>query len=291
VDFGAGHTFFAPDDEGGMLREYVPAKLTDNKVLLQNDPDYQKRVRGMGDAGTVNAMIEGDWESMSTGGFADLWRAKFHVIEPFNIPSTWKIDRGYDYGSTAPAAVCWFAESNGEEFLDAHGRVCWVPAGTIFQISELYFVDKKMNGLKLTAKEQAKKTKNHEIEKGLTRALPGPADNAIFSAPPGQTTIANDMSTEGIKWTRSNKGPGSRVTGMQLLRGRLAATTQRPMESPGFIVFSNCHHTIRTLPNLEPDKDNTEDIDSHGEDHIYDVIRYKVLSKGAEITTTKVIGA
>lgn len=290
VDFGAGHTFYAPDDEGGMLREYIPSKLKDNKILLQNDPDYQKRVRGMGSAELVNAMIDGDWESVSSGGFADLWRAKYHVIEPFNIPAAWKIDRGYDYGSSAPAACCWFAESNGEEFFDAQGRRCWVPAGTIFQIGELYFADAKLNGLKLTAKEQARRIKKYQIEKHITRAVPGPADNAIYTNIPGHNTIADDMASEGIEWTRSNKSPGSRVIGMQVLRGRLEAAKQRPMEHPGFMVFSNCHHTIRTLPNLEADKNNPEDIDSHGEDHIYDVIRYKMLAKSLEIITARTTG-
>lgn len=291
VDFGSGHVFEAPEDEGGMMREYVPAKLTDNKVLLKNDPDYQKRVKGMGDTQTVKAMIEGDWEALSTGGFADLWRAKYHVIKPFDIPFTWKIDRGYDYGSSAPAATCWFAESNGEEFVDGDGNIAWVPAGTIFQIGELYFANKKLEGLKLPADEQARRIRQYEMDEGLhNRAKPGPADNAINDAPPGTKSIASDMAGVGITWERSIKSPGSRVTGMQLLRTRLANSTKRPMENPGYFVFSTCFHTIRTLPNLEPDPKNVEDIDSNGEDHLYDVIRYKVLAKSREVTTTKIQG-
>lgn len=291
VDFGSGHVFEAPEDEGGMRREYVPAKLTDNKILLKNDPDYVKRVKGMGDSGTVKAMIDGDWESLSTGGFADLWRAKYHVVKPFNIPHTWKIDRGYDYGSSAPAACCWFAEANGEEFVDGEGNLAWVPAGTIFQISEVYFANKKLEGLRLSAREQARRIKQHEIDEGMHgRVRPGPADNAINDAPPGTKSIADDMAQEGITWERSIKSPGSRITGMQLLRTRLAASKQRPMEHPGFFVFSNCFHTIRTLPNLEADDKNPEDIDSNGEDHLYDVIRYKVLAKSREVSTAKVIG-
>lgn len=292
VDFGSGHVFEAPEDEGGMLREYVPAKLTDNKILLQNDPDYAKRVKGMGDTQTVKAMIDGDWESLSTGGFADLWRAKYHVIKPFDIPYTWKIDRGYDYGSSAPAACIWFAESNGEEFIDGDGNLAWVPAGTIFQINELYFANKKLEGLRLPAREQARRIKQKEIDEGIHgRVRPGPADNAINDAPPGTKSIAGEMAeSEGITWTRSIKSPGSRITGMQLVRTYLAAAKQRPMERPGFFVFSNCFHTIRTLPNLEPDPSNIEDIDSSGEDHLYDVIRYKILSKSKSVTTTKVTG-
>ena len=143
VDMGAGHVFGAPEDEGSMRREYVPARLHDNKVLILNDPEYYQRLKGMGDTATVQAMLEGDWESLSSGGFADVWRAKYHVVKPFDIPHTWRIDRGYDYGSSNPAACCWFAESDGSDFIDADGNEAWVPAGSIFQIGELYFANKR----------------------------------------------------------------------------------------------------------------------------------------------------
>ena len=85
VDFGADHIFKAPEDEGSMRREYVPAKLTENIVLMQNDPEYHQRLKGMGDSATVQAMLEGDWESLSSGGFADVWRGKYHVVKPFEM--------------------------------------------------------------------------------------------------------------------------------------------------------------------------------------------------------------
>lgn len=39
-------------------------------------------------------------------------------------------------------------------------------------------------------------------------------------------------------------------------------------------VFSTCKHFIRTVPNLVYDEKNVEDIDTDGEDHIYDELRY-----------------
>ena len=291
VDIGSGHIFRAPIDEGHMLREYIPAKLQDNKVLLANDPEYADRVKGMGDTNTVNAMLDGDWEALSTGGFADLWRAKYHVIHPFTVPSNWALDRGYDYGSTAPAGCLWFAESNGEEFVDAHGNIAWVPSGTIFIVHELYIANEKNEGLKLTAGEQARRIRLAQVEQGLERAQPGPADNSINDAPPGIRTIASEMlEAEGIGWTKSIKTPGSRITGKSLLRERLAASTKRPMERPGIFVFNTCHHTIRTIPNLESDETNVEDISTTGEDHLYDVVRYKLLSKNKTVKQTSVQG-
>lgn len=278
VDVGARHVFQAPEDEGAMTREYVPSKVDDNKVMLENDPDYKARLKGMGDTALVQAMLEGDWEIVAAGGVADLWRSKYHVIVPFKIPASWKIDRGYDYGSSKPAAALIFAESDGSEFKDSMGRTCWVPAGTIFVIGELYLANKRYEGLRKTAIQQGQMIASYEKECGLhDRIQPGPADNAIFSAEPGHRTVSDDMGIAGVTYVRSNKRPGSRVEGLQLFRTRLQSSTERPMERPGFFVFNTCRHTIRTVPNLQNSPTNDEDIDSQGEDHIWDVIRYRLL--------------
>ena len=43
---------------------------------------------------------------------------------------------------------------------------------------------------------------------------------------------------------------------------------------PMLYVFNTCKHFIRTVPNLVYDETNVEDIDTDGEDHIYDELRY-----------------
>lgn len=291
VDFGPGHVHEAPEDEGGMLREYIPAKLDDNKVMLQSDPDYKARLKGLGDTAVVQAMLDGDWEIVSAGGFADLWRRKYHVVKPFRIPDSWKIDRGYDYGSANPAAFVLFAESDGTDFQDHLGRTCWVPAGTIFAIAEDYVANKRMEGLRLTALAQAKRFRALEDQLGIhNRVQPGPADTAIFSAEPGHRTVADDMGVHGMMFVRGNKRPGSRVEGVQLFRTRLQASMDRPMERPGFYVFDTCHHIIRTVPNLQSGESNAEDIDTAGEDHLWDVIRYRVLKAAKTISLAETSG-
>jgi hypothetical protein len=292
VDFGGGHVFKAPEDEGSMRREYIPSKLQDNKVLINNDPDYAARLKGMGDTAIVQAMLEGDWELLSSGGLADLWRGKYHVIKPFSIPPTWTIDHGYDYGSSNPAAYLVFAESDGTDFVDADGNEAWVPKGTVFIIGEVYFANKRHEGLRLTATQQAEKINAYQREEGFKgKVKPGPADNSIFNSEPGHTSVSDEMALSGVYFTRSNKAPGSRVLGLQVIRERLRAATQRPMERPGLFIFNNCYHTIRTLPNLENDEKNPEDIDSHGEDHLYDVVRYRLLRSATMAKTSKVKGA
>lgn len=292
VDFGSGHVFRAPEDDGSMLREYVPSKLTDNRVLLENDPDYALRLKGMGDTDLVQAMLEGDWDLLNSGGLSDVWRPKYHVIKPFDVPRTWTISHGYDYGSSNPAAYLVFAESNGEDFVDGDGNEAWVPKGTTFIIGEVYFANKRHEGLRLTATDQASRIKAYLREEGLDGLVePGPADNSIFNSEPGHRSVADELADNGVYFTRSNKSPGSRIMGLQLIRERLKNATRRPMERAGLYVFNSCYHTIRTLPNLENDEKNPEDIDSHGEDHLYDVIRYHLLQKASKAHTTKVKGA
>lgn len=286
VDMGAGHVFTAPEDEGGMTREYVPAKVDDNKVMMQNDPEYKARLKGMGDTAIVEAMLNGDWEIVSSGGIADLWRSRYHVLPPFKIPKSWKIDRGYDYGSSKPAAYVMFAESDGTEFEDHLGRTCWVPAGTIFAIGEVYLANKRHEGLRLTASEQGKRFKAFEVESGYhSRVKPGPADSAIFTSEPGHRTVADDIGIHDITFVKGNKRPGSRVEGLQLFRTRLKASTERPMERPGFFVFNTCRHIIRTIPNLQNSDKDSEDIATEGEDHLWDVIRYRVLKSSKTMST------
>ena len=291
VDIAKNKIIVAPDDDGGMTRMYIPAKLSDNKVLMETDPDYAKRVMGLGDVVMAQALIDGDWELLSTGGFSTYWRNNKHVIEPFSLPQTWRINRCYDYGSSAPAAALWFAESNGEDFVDSDGIVRNVPKGSLFIIQECYIANSKQEGLKLTGAAQAKlirQIEEKEVWGGRTRA--GPADNAIFSADPGRSSIADDMADEEVTFIRSDKSPGSRIQGVGLMNTRLESTADGSLEKPHIYVFSICYNTIRTIPNLENDKRNTEDIDTTGEDHIWDVIRYRLLQSASEIKTGKLSG-
>ena len=47
---------------------------------------------------------------------------------------------------------------------------------------------------------------------------------------------------------------------------------------PMLYVFSTCRNFIRTVPNLVYDDKNVEDINTDGEDHIYDELRYVCMN-------------
>lgn len=67
------------------------------------------------------------------------------------------------------------------------------------------------------------------------------------------------------------RGDHARIDGKMQVHHRLAFDEEG---WPMLYVFSTCKHFIRTVPNLVYDEKNVEDIDTDGEDHIYDELRY-----------------
>ena len=268
--------------DGGMYRAFYPAKLSDNPKLLEDDPEYADRLSGLGNDALVRAMLDGDWDIVSGGAIDDVWDRSVHVIKPFKVPSDWYVNRGYDWGSSKPASCIYFAEANGNEIELSDGTKRHYPRGSIIVIREIYFYSGKVNeGSKLLATDHAKEIlqADQEInELYKLRVMPGPADNAIFTAQNGNC-IADDMSKIGIAWSESDKSPGSRVQGLEKLRELLKNALRHANELPGIYFFDTCTHTIRTLPTLPRDEKKPDDIDTNAEDHIYDVIRYRITAK------------
>lgn len=267
--------------EGGMRRQYIPAKLSDNRALTENDPEYDQRLEGLGDPELVRAMREGDWDIVAGGMFDDLWRRPIHVIEPFEIPSSWRIDRSFDWGSSAPFSVGWWAETDGTKA--PNGRT--YPRGTIFRIFEWYGWSGKPNeGCKLLAVDIAKGIAERENNWKI-KTRPGPADSSIFDTENG-VCIADDMAKAGVKWTEADKSPGSRKNGAERIRKYLKASLKFPMEEPGLFIFDRCIHFIRTVPVLPRDQKNRDDVDSDAEDHVYDESRYRISQPKREVKTS-----
>lgn len=285
VDQGPMVTVRQDKTEGGMLRQYIPAKVDDNPTLLRDDPDYLDRLEGLGNPALVKAMKSGDWNIVDGGMFDDIWSDKHHVLKPFKIPKTWRVDRSFDWGSSKPFSVGWWAESDGSEVELPDGTKRNFPRGTLFRINEWYGCSGKANeGLKLLALDIAKGILEREKNMGLT-VYAGPADNSIFDTQDGHC-IADNMASAGVRWERSDKNPGSRVNGWELMRQRLSESRKHPMEKPGLFVFDTCRHFLRTVPTLARDEKKTDDIDTDSEDHIADEARYRISAPRRTVTTS-----
>ena len=256
--------------DGGLMtvtrnRIFVPSTVFDNSELLKNDPNYLANLSMLPEK-EKNALLYGDWDSFTGQVFAE-WkndsahygdRQFTHVIEPFLIPKEWKIYRGFDFGYSRPFAVEWLA-------VDHDGR--------IYVIAELYGCTETPNqGVKYTPQQIAGKIKQMESEhpnlKG--RKIIGIADPAIAKAETGQS-IEDMMAKEGVFFSM---GDHQRLPGKMQFHYRFAFDERG---IPMMYVFNNCRHFIRTIPTLVYDSTNVEDIDSGGEDHIYDCVRYVLM--------------
>lgn len=257
--------------------------IWENKILLENDPEYLKKLLAIKDENLKKAWLEGDWDIVAGGMFSDFWEQKTHIIPPFDIPKSWKIDRSFDWGSSKPFSVGWYAESDGTEATMKDGTKRNFPRGTVFRISEYYGWNGKPNhGLGMLAVEIARKIKEYEAAFGRF-VHPGPADNAIFDTQNGNC-IADDMTRIGVRWERSDKSPGSRMNGWEKCKQMLAASMKYPMEEPGFFVFDTCRQFTRTVPVLVRDDKKPDDIDTEQEDHIADEWRYRLTMPDRRVT-------
>lgn len=268
-----------PRTEGGMLRQFIPGRLEDNPTLTENDPDYEQRLEGLGDPALVRAMRVGDWDIVAGGMFDDLFKRDVHAIEPFEIPSSWRVDRSFDWGSSRPFSVGWWAQSDGTRA--PNGRT--YPRGTLFRIGEWYGWNGRANeGLRMLAPDIAAGILEHEAKlKALVKGSidPGPADTSIFDSGTidNVKSLADVMGEQGVHWTEADKSPGSRKTGWQRLREYLKASLASPMESPGIFIFNTCEQWLRTVPVLPRDKSKPDDVDTKAEDHTADETRYRIL--------------
>lgn len=260
----------------------------ENKFL---SPEYIADLENITDEAKRRAWLEGDWEIVAGGALDDLWGP--HNIAPrFQIPSSWRVDRSMDWGSTHPFSVGWWAEASGEECVLPDGTRWAPPAGSLFRIWELYGAeDIGLNkGVKMSPTDLAdhivKYDKHLYDSKWINCPVqPGPADNQIRDVRDRETaTIADLMESRGVVWTASDKSAGSRKIGLELFRQRLQ--NSKTGEGPGIFFMSHCRAALETLTTLPRDPDDMDDVDTDAEDHVYDDCRYRILAGSNRCATS-----
>lgn len=243
-------------------RVFIPSKLGDNMLLLRNDPTYVLRLRQSGSEALVKAWLEGDW-SIVDGAYFDIDEA-IHVKDRdyirFAPPDTVRF-RSFDWGSARPFSVGWWAICNGKWPISDP-----LPFGAIFRYREWYGAAGPNKGLYMTADKVEEGILKQEIGERIRYAV---ADPAIFIRN-GGPSIAESMLR--CKWRRADN---KRQPGWEQVRQRLQGDAGVPM----MYFADNCEDTLRTLPVLQYDETNAEDLDTDGEDHAADDIRYACMSR------------
>lgn len=262
----------AAPGEGGMLRQFIPAKLSDNPYLTEDDPEYANRLRGLGADSLVRAMLDGDWDIIAGAAFEKL-RRDTHCLEPFEIPEDWLRFGAFDWGSTRPFSYGMYAVASDP--IDVGG--IHVQRGALVRYDEWYGWNGKPNeGLRMEAPEVASGILAKED--GVKPAY-RIADSSMWKVD-GGPSIAETFNKFGCILRPSPKGPGSRHNGYVEVRARIAGNDDGPM----LFCTESCHNGFwRTMPDLVMDEHQhglkSEQIDTDQEDHVSDEVMYACTSR------------
>ena len=247
----------APLSEGGMTRQFIPARVTDNPTLMESDPDYLERLRSLSYE-EYQARALGSWDTF-TGQFFQRWRPGTHVVTPFDIPPDWDRYIAVDYGFNAPYAVYWIAR----------------PPQT-----DVAYIYREQYGRQVKLNEQIYRAKQ-ACEDASEKIKGVIVDPALF----GKVNVKGErIDSMAEDWKKEFypviKGDNDRVAGWRLLREMIdwqEGPDGKSIAGPRLRIFSTCSNLVRTLPTLVTSKNRPEDVDTDGEDHAADAIRYGLM--------------
>ena len=260
------HAFWATDTDSGEVitwpkghsregeplfkRRFIPATLFDNPYLAEDGmyeanllslPEHQRR-----------QLLEGDWDINEGAAFPEFSR-KLHVVEPYDIPNSWVKFRACDYGYGSYTGVLWFTVTPAEQLVVY--REMYVSRVTATDLADMIL----------------------DIEDG-EKIRYGVLDSSLWHKR-GDTgpSLAEQMIMKGCRWRPSDRSKGSRVSGKNEIHRRLQV--DEFTEEPRLVFFNNCTNTISQLPSIPLDKNNPEDVDTNAEDHLYDALRYGIMTR------------
>jgi hypothetical protein len=237
-------------EDGDFKRIFIPSKVQDNRILMEADPDYITNLQNLGSPELVRAWLEGDW-NVTLGSYFPEFGQK-HIIPPQELPKHWMRFRSMDWGFHAPSTCLWIAVSDG--------TVDGIPEGALVVYREL-------QKAQMTAEEFALKVKELTDEH-ITYSVCDPSmftkKSQIIRGP----SLAEVFKGQGVLLSPADN---ERIAGWIQIRQRLRGNA--------LLIFSTCKELIAEIPLLQHDKKHPEDLDSNGQDHLADALRYGCMSR------------
>ncbi len=259
---GIGHSwvkarFISPAPPGqvfeieGERRLFIPAGIADNPFLTRADPGYARRLMRLPEP-ERRALLEGDW-GLAEGQFFTEFRRERHVLEPYEVPESWRRYRAIDYGLDMLACL-WIALS---------------PEGRAIVYRELC----KPN---LIISKAASCIRAAEAEGEQIYRTFAPPDLWSRQRETGQTA-ERLFHAAGVQLHRASN---DRKSGWLALKEWLA---DAPDGRPRMQIFSSCITLIEHLPALRHDTQLPGDCARrpHGITHAPDALRYFAVSHTA----------
>lgn len=226
---------------------FIPARVTDNYALMENDPGYMANLEEQPDV-VRRQLLDGDWSAAEGQAFREFSEA-IHVMDPAPIPETWARYRAIDYGLDCYACL-WFAVS---------------PEGEVWVYKEIAESD-------LIISRAAEKTLAYtsaEEEAAMVTTWAPPDVVHARSQETGRTK-ADLFHDAGLTlWESSNNREAGWMAIHEMLKVRDDGT-------PVLKVFRNCYELIKCLPALIIDEKNPNDVSTepHRYSHAPDALRY-----------------
>lgn len=242
-------------NKSGVTRVFIPALATENKFLMESDPDYTKRLMQL-DERDVRALVYGEWE-LGTGRFFESFDRTVHVIEPFAVEGTKYV--ALDYGLDMLAAYKVTVDSSGFAY-----------------VTDEVYEGKDNGGRGLIVSEAAKKI----IELIGTDTVAG-----VFAPPDlwnrqkdSGKSIARLFFENGVRLTQVSS---KRIPGwLELKEWLYPFEMESGIRTARLKIFRRCANLIRTMCALQCDSANPSDCAKtpHELTHAPDALRYFVAS-------------
>lgn len=275
-----------PKSEGGMLRQYIPARLEDNPHL--DADDYEGKLGGLGTKELVRAMRDGDWNIVA-GAFFDHLNERVHKLPGFTPPKHWTRFRSMDWGSAKPFSIGWWviAEAEWVKFSDGQERM--LPQGAIVRYREWYGVKrdeagavKPDVGLRLSVEAVGRGIMERELGETIDEQL-SVADPSMWKEDGGPSFVerlvkCDAKNPSALVGPRFREADNSRIQGWQQMYDRLK-WQEIDDGQPMLYVTEDCRDWWRTVPMLLHDEHRLEDVDSRMEDHAGDDTRYACMAR------------
>lgn len=259
------NVYLDPDTKKETVIRFIPSTYKENPAL---NPEYTTYLEGLGGS-LGRAWREGNWDAFEGQYFSE-WDHTRHVVAPFLLPPTWRRFRSIDPSGRDGITSChWYA-------VDSNGRV-WVyreyyygigvkrKDGTTIEIGRDY--DEHAKAIAALSRDE------DGIEEVYEYTI---IDTAAFSKAGFSETAAEIFERNGV--TGLLPAAKERLIGWNAvhtyLRWQPEEGSQDGYTQPKLQIFSTCVNMARTLPLLLHDDIHPEDVDSRGEDHAADELRY-----------------
>ncbi len=240
IDPAIPNTSFS--DELGS-RRFIPARVQDNRFLMEGDPLYVKRLQRLPEQ-QRRALLEGDWD-LCEGRFFNRWSREQHICDPFPIPEHWRKYFAMDYGLDMLAGLCIAEDEQG-----------------------FFYVYQEVYESGLIVSEAARRVR--AVSRGPYYA---PPDLWSRQKDTGRS-IADLFRENGVPLTRVSS---ARISGWAILQEWLLPHPDRDGNlRPRLQIFSTCRNLIRCLPSLQWDPSVPGDCrtEPHELTHAPDALRY-----------------